>query len=376
MKDLFCVKPFQMIDIKKGQTGLCCWVDLQTWQGATDEMTMEKVWNSAEAQDIRASIHDGSFKHCKDNCPFLNSKTEQLTEAYQIDDDFDEFLQVIDNPVLPKDKIISPHLRQVIEQQLTELPYLPPMLECGFDFSCNLSCPSCREEKIIELDRKEEIQQVQAILEQQAFGSVETLYITGSGDPFGSPFFNKWLRQLDKSMLPKLKNIHLHSNGQLWNEHAWLKIPANIREYIKTAEISIDAASDETYRINRRGGEYSKLLKNLEFISDLRAQGLLKHLKIHMVVQQNNYHEMADFVALGERFNADVIYFSRLTDWGTFTQEDLHFRQIHRRTHPQHGRFLQHLQHAKLKLPQVDLGNLTDFVTGAEPLAPIACTQI
>jgi hypothetical protein len=339
-------------------------------------MTMEKVWNSVEAQDIRASIHDGSFRHCKDNCPFLNSKTEQNIEAYQLDPDFDAFLQVIDNPVLNKDQITEPHLRQVIDQKLTELPYLHPMVECGFDFSCNLSCPSCREEKIIELDRKDEILQVQGILETEAFATVETLYITGSGDPFGSPFFSSWLRRLDITMLPKLKNIHLHSNAQLWNEHAWLRIPAEVRDFIKTAEISIDAASVDTYSLNRRGGEWARLLKNLDFIADLRRQGQLKQLKIHMVVQQNNFHEMADFVTLGQQVGADVIYFSRLTDWGTFGEADLHHRQIHRRSHPQHGQFLAQLQHPLLQAPGVDLGNLTDFVSSENLMAPIELKQV
>lgn len=42
MSELFCGKPFQMIDIKKNETSLSCWVDLQGWQEKIDDMTIEK----------------------------------------------------------------------------------------------------------------------------------------------------------------------------------------------------------------------------------------------------------------------------------------------------------------------------------------------
>jgi hypothetical protein len=73
--------------------------------------------------------------------------------------------------------------------------------------------------------------------------------------------------------MPNLKMIHLHTNAQLWTSKLWETIHEDIRSLITEAEISIDAASSETYSINRRGGvirDSSKIL-NLLVIFGKRA---------------------------------------------------------------------------------------------------------
>jgi len=77
----------------------------------------------------------------------------------------------------------------VIREGLTVLPYGPREVNCAHDRACNLSCPSCRTELIIKTSRREEILSIRRKLDNEALADAETLYITGSGDPFGSPLF-------------------------------------------------------------------------------------------------------------------------------------------------------------------------------------------
>lgn len=344
---LFCERPFRNINVawyggKRGDVYMCCSAWLNRVTGNLQDDSVDDIWNGKIAQEVRESILDGSFSNCDAvACPYL---------------------QTVTGPVQPADEVKNKRMRAVIDEHQTVLDYGPAEVDCSYDRSCNISCPSCRTEKVIETHARDEILAIQEKLEREALGDAEVLYITGSGDAFGSPYFNRWLRTMRMENMPHLEVLHLHSNGLLWNRQMWEKIPEQTRSRIKSAEISIDAASAETYAVNRRGGDFERLLENLEFIGELRERGPLEILKLSMVVQANNFHEMPAFVEIGERFHADIVYFSRLTDWMTYAPGELENRSVHLPDHPQHQAFLKVVNGGLHKNERVTLGNLTSFV--------------
>ena len=89
---------------------------------------------------------------------------------------------------------------------------------------------------------------------------------------------------------------------------------------------------------------------------------MLDYIKISMVVQENNFHEMAKCVTLGEGLGADAVLFSQLVDWGTMAAHELVRRQVHFPEHPRHAEFVEQLRDAALRHPIVDLGNLARLV--------------
>jgi MoaA/NifB/PqqE/SkfB family radical SAM enzyme len=346
---LFCSKPFTWFEVstkganvqRKGDVYMCCPSWLDTSIGNLADQSVEEIWNGENAQKIRESILDGSFKYCDaSKCAFL---------------------QTASGPVQPVEAVEDKTLKTVIAEGLTKLPYGPKEVICSYDSSCNLSCPSCRFEVFIEHESKEQILALEEKLRSEALKDATFLYITGSGDPFGSPYFRKWLQTMKKSEMPNLKEIRLHSNAQLWTPGLWNTIPEEIRELITSAEISVDAACAATYSVNRRGGDFDKLLRNFEFISSLLKNGPLKSVTISMVVQENNFQEMPDFVRLGQRFGFDVIYFSQLVNWGTFSSKDYANRAVHLPKHPKHSEFVELLQGEIFDQPEVHLGNLTEI---------------
>jgi hypothetical protein len=345
MTRLFCSKPFNYLEVTatgepRGNATVCCWVPTKLGNFQTE--SFEAVWNGEKAQAIRRSILDGSFDYCdKAACAFLQSAS---------------------GPVQRIEDVTDANMRAVIDDNLTVLPWGPGEVNAGFDRSCNLSCPSCRTEHIIETDHESEILNLQERLSAGLLKHIRKLFITGSGDPFGSPYFFRWLRSMKRADMPNLEAIHLHTNAMLWTPNAWRQIPEEVRALIRTCGISIDAATAGTYAVNRRGGVFEKLLENLQYISGLRKGAVLDVVHISMVVQANNFREMPDFVRLGRRFGFDMVYFGCLRNWGTFTGEEYRARAVHLPGHPDHAELRELLSDPIFMEPPAFLGNMTELL--------------
>ncbi|HAF95390.1 MAG: hypothetical protein A2X34_05260 [Elusimicrobia bacterium GWC2_51_8] len=340
---LFCAAPFENIEIHSGGVvHICCTLRLPVAIGNITNRSIQQVWNSDEAQKIRKSVFDGSFKYCiRASCPFLQTISMHVKRIGDVTD---------------------PRISAVIKNHMLSLPYGPRQINCCFDRSCNLSCPSCRTRMFVDTDNKREILEIQRKI--QELRDVEELYIEGSGDPLGSPFTREWLRSMRTADMPELKLIRLHTNGQLLTPEMWNTIPSDVRELIREVEISIDAASPETYHVNRRGGSFETLLQNLSFLGELRKSRRLERLILSMVVQENNFREMPAFVSLGRQFGATCVYFSSIHNW-IFSETEFLRRAVHLSAHPRYPELAQLLKDNVFKDPIVFLGNLTSITKEA-----------
>lgn len=342
---LFCSRPFKWFEpYLYGKTWVCCpdWMNRSKKIGNILENSVEQLWNGKDAQEIRGSVFDGSFRYCNAyECPYLQTES---------------------GPVQRVDEVTDPELKEVIEKRLTVLPYGPRVINHCFDFSCNLSCPSCRTEvEIARGKQKDNILKIQDKLQQEALKDVHELFFSGFGDPFGSPYQREWLQSIQSEEAPNLKKIFLHTNGQLWTPAMWATLD-KIQPFIKGAQISIDATCPQTYLLNRRGGSFKKLLENLEFIKTLHQDGPLEFVCISFVVQLNNFREMPDFVELGKRFDFDCVYFSHLTNWWrAYSEKEYLRRAIHLHNHPHHLEFLDLIREEIFDEPIVNLGNLSEL---------------
>jgi sulfatase maturation enzyme AslB (radical SAM superfamily) len=166
--------------------------------------------------------------------------------------------------------------------------------------------------------------------------SIETIYCSGTADPFASVSYRNFLRNFNPKKYPNLKSIHLHTNASLWNKEMWDSMP-NIHKYVRTCEISIDAGTKDTYENKTRlGGDWENLLNNLKFISTLPI-----NVKTSFVVQDSNYMEMETFYNLmysifGKKVN---VFFGKITNWGTFSDGEFKLKQVWDTEHPEHHLF-------------------------------------
>lgn len=315
LKQYFCTVPFDSLEIHNNVCFICCpsWLPNKI---EISEYPLKDIYNSEPIIDIRNSILDGSFRYCdKELCPHLS---KVLTHGVKSS-----------GPVHLKSN--SNYKTPIIKNNT------PDNLVMNFDRTCNYKCPSCRVDLIVE--NSEGIKRVEKTIEEidtHYSANVKTLYITGSGDPFVSVGFRNYLRNFNPKKYPKLQSIHLHTNASMWNKSMWDSM-ANIHKYVGTCEISIDAGTKDTYENKTRlGGNWENLLGNLKFISTLPIM-----VKTSFVVQDSNYTEMEVFYDLmysifGKRVD---VFFGKITNWGTFSEDEYKLKQVWDENHPEHQLF-------------------------------------
>ena len=347
-KDLsgrFCHNPFSFFEIKNtGEVLLCCSSWLPEVIGDLNYNTMNEIFNSQKAQDIRKSILDGSFSYCDHAiCPKIQSGHLPL-----------------------KDDVTDPRYRDIIDNNKVVLDN-PTFINFVFDPSCNLSCPSCRIKKILhtngsEYEKLKSIERkITQELEKIDSSHSYKINVTGSGDPFGSKIFRDFLFNLDGSSKPNLK-INLQTNGVMFTPTTW-KNMHKIHHNIDSVIVSIDAATKETYDKVRVGGDWELLMKNLKFINLLRTEEKINHFRLDYVVQKYNYREMKEFIVqfISDQFSVDAIHFSAVNDWGTWSKDDFLDMAIWNKDNPLYEDFLEYVNDPIFKTPRVFLGNLTSY---------------
>ena len=340
-KRYYCIRPFnhaQMMD--NGDIIPCCppWINHYKI-GNINEQSYEEIWNGEKAQKFRESIIDGSFRYCnEDACPALQTKTMPV---FEMDDP---------NPAH------APHQLQLIKDEInsnkTVLAHGPHEVQFCYDRSCNLSCPSCRREVIMVGGKdKDYLLELQEKWKKSFLHDAETFVITGSGDAFASPIFRKLLQTLTVEDAPNLDSIVLLTNGLLITKH-WPKVNEFARSKIQCISVSIDAATEETYLINRRGGDWNLLHENLAYIKSDMATSISGYFGFYIsfVIQQNNYNEIIDFAKMGIEYGCKKIQFQiiepdfirdlRYPDWETEWRD----KAVHQSFHPEHHELINILQ--------------------------------
>jgi molybdenum cofactor biosynthesis enzyme MoaA len=342
---LMCFKPFQWFELGwNKQAYSCCsgWVTQSI--GRMPEQSALEIWRSEAARAMRASVLDGSFKYCKSEyCPHLRD---------------------LSGPVARKSEAFIKEFSRFVEE-----PELPKRLNCSYDVSCNLACPSCRTEiKQSSRSEREANDALFASMLKELGAGLEVINITGSGDPFASRHFWHMLTKGGLEQYPNLR-IRLHTNGQLLDAKHWEKMES-IHQQISAIEISFDGASKETFEANRFPANWEKQLANLKFIAEARKRGAFEMLQTDFVVQANNWHQMKDFIKLSLDHHVDHVRFMALNNWGTFTEEQYRAMAVHRPEHPQHQAMLEMLRDPIFRLPQVGIGMsdaLKNYVEGSAP---------
>jgi len=329
-KNYICAVPFFSLEMHMKKRFLCC--DSWLHKKLPENVDPKTAWESKEADDIRESVLDGSFKYCDhEHCPALHQLVD-IGPVGRI------------HPLYHRDK-----LPPIVEEAINDYKnnkHTPKTIQFAFDQSCNLACPSCRP--VMIMYNSKQIQKVREdieLIEKQYGKTTEVLYITPSGDPFISVAYRDFLRTFDAKKWPKLKNIHLHTNATYWTKKMWDSMP-NIHKYVKTAEISIDAATKDTYENKTRlNGNWDELMENLDFIYTIPE---LKTVKLSFVMQQKNYKEINKFYHLMmEKFKEKAsIYYGKIMDWGsdTFTPESYKEAAIWMPDHPEHDLFVEEIR--------------------------------
>jgi len=320
-----CGVPFAALEIHEKDRFLCCASWLKKY--LPQHTSPKDAWESSDANEIRESVIDGSFRYCdKSQCPYLHQ--------------LEKFGEIGNTSTLHHKNKIPDDLSSKIESFKKGILFPPTTIQFSFDRTCNLKCPSCRINLIVENSKGiERVKKTIDEIEIQYGQTTKRLYITGSGDPFLSVGFRDFLRNFDSNKWPNLSQIHLHTNATRWDRKMWESM-YKVHKYIKTCEISIDAATKDTYENKVRvGGNWDELIENLKFINTINS---LKSIKTSFVVQQKNYKEMKMFYDLmlsifGKKVN---VFYGKINNWGTFSHDEYEGEKVWDISHPDYDDFV------------------------------------
>lgn len=301
IKPGLCNYPSRVINIDShGRIFVCLCEAWAPWSAGhvLDFDSMEQVWQSSVPLEIANSQQLGEYSYC--DTAYCNVEYQSRTQSA---------IQLL----------------------------------IGIDDSCQLSCPSCRNEPIFNKDYDIKLPWAQRIVEWLTkHDKIElvNVLIGSHGDPFASGLYRKIISDLAQVPASPLIRFQLKTNGLLLTRYlSDLSILPNLTKL----EISIDAATEATYEQVRRPGRWATLLENLEYCLQIRSQYPF-HVKANFVVQQANYTEMLGFVELCRKYKMTPD-FTLLQDWNTFAYAD---NAVHLVTHPEYDKFVETINHPAL----------------------------
>jgi MoaA/NifB/PqqE/SkfB family radical SAM enzyme len=364
LKKKFCNIPFRNFEVhNNGEVYSCCWVSPKNASYPTRHSmgniltnSLEEVWNGSEAQEVRKSILDGSFKYCaKDVCPLFKNNGSGLLDKNDSRNYFWDYTQGINQD---EEKYIR------LNQSICDNPPTKFLLTLGN--LCNFECPTCTtkkshrpidsiQNKFINLRTDIILKKLDTYLHQAQY-----IFFGSIGEPLLSKPILDWLRSRKSKDLKKLCSLEIQTNGSLFTPNFWTTLPKIIKEKIGIVQVSIDAGTKNTYENKTRlGGNWVRLNKNLDFISKLRKT--IK-LELNFVVQNNNFREMLEFIDMGQKLNARV-RFVPVQHWNKVPKEAFLEMNVFNPSHVNHNELKKIFKNEKFKSLNIDKSFIQDFLT-------------
>jgi radical SAM protein with 4Fe4S-binding SPASM domain len=317
-QDKFCSVPFDMMQIDAdGDVQLCgCQHDMPYTIGNIYKDSLQAIWNGELAGQVRQAVVDGDFTYCNWNCSTL--------------------------PNLPKRPTLLPTVAN-----------FPPTIKLDIDRSCNLKCPSCRENVIIEKNSEKINKQIEIFEEIKQWGmsnanqQINIIPSAASGDLFASHSGLNFLKSLADYPYNNLK-IKIVTNGTLINKNRELLSTIKHLIYTKKLFISLDAATPETYSVVR-GGDWQEVMSGIEFLKSICTD---LQLGLNFCIQKNNWHEIEQFADLAHQLGA-VPYYQKLLDWGHWTIDWWHDNNVFDRKRESFDLSIQMLRSVRARYPGI-----------------------
>lgn len=281
---MVCIQPFYNMEIyPDGKTRTCVSTIMTMKIGRVPNQPILRIFNSFEAKLVRISMYEKKHTYCLKNCPVFNeSRFHKIDRKFVKEWDF-----------LREDQ------KQVILGKRLTIKNGPSKISDNANVACNIGCEFCfltvqkNDNRVIDemtnyiIRNKDNIKIVHFCggepLLQQTTKTILRKYQNFSGIRFE---FVTNLSFLDNEMRTLLSRIHIH--------------------YVN---VSVNAATAQTYKQTIERGDWATLQQNIEFISRHLGDG---EIYMSFVVTKNNFHEVAKFAQFAGEWNAGSIHFHTL----------------------------------------------------------------
>jgi radical SAM protein with 4Fe4S-binding SPASM domain len=194
--------------------------------------------------------------------------------------------------------------------QQTTLTSYPPLIQISTGSRCNLRCIFCTERGPRKNGVYENLSLKDFIPLTDALPYATTIQLNGWGEPLFNPEYKRIFDHI-KENHPGVR-IHLSTNGTLLGP-AWQKRFVDYGNI--SLNVSINAATRETYRDVARKDLFERLMANLTAFGDRREEAGIRdktNFSCSFVVMRQNLSEMPRFVDLAATLKANRVQFMDL----------------------------------------------------------------
>lgn len=348
---LKCLYPFTFLEFQpRGKVFCCCpaWTKFGP-VGNVYRQSIEEIWNGRKIIKLRKKIYEGKYNQvCNLNyCPFIKNP--------------------INLSALKKtrNKKLLKIIRQV-EQKKLYLETGPSEISLAHSGECNLRCKMCISHAGINPPEPRLNKLIFKKVIPPLLKDLSLIKLTGNGDPFVQKETIEFLQNFNQKKFPQIR-FEILTNGLLLNKKMWDSIKHN---KFKSINISIDAASKNTYEKIRIGGRWEILQKNLQLLSKLRKQKRIGKFYINMTVMRSNFKEIKDFALMGKNLGCDGIYFAKI--FGLKDLKDIK-ENVNFFADPKILKEIkQTLKQAIFKQPQIHIEGINEYLR----YKPVKCASI
>lgn len=299
-----------------GTVRACGWAGYYLLGNLRDN-TLSEVYHSEAAKKFRQTLIDGTYDFCnEENCPYMANN-------------------ILDS--------------QIVE--IDEIPEYPEIISLAYDKRCNYHCTCC----ISRCDDKLE-PEIQEKIEREVRGAlpyVKTFSANGLGEFFVSDSMIKLVSEWKPEDIQDAE-FELETNGSLFTRENWQKV-SNIGRAKLSVTITVHSFDNATYQLlSGTKINIDKVIENLLFVKELRAQGEIDHLEIAIVMQERNFRELPEYIArcLNE-FGADRVRVRRFLPEKAMDENIEWFFDIRNPLHPYHQEYLEIMKHPIFNDPRV-----------------------
>ena len=148
----------------------------------------------------------------------------------------------------------------------------------------------------------------------EAGSHAKSIILTGIGEAL----FHRDAEEIF-DLLSQYDNFSLEftTNGKLFDEK-WIQKFSRINCHVT---FSIDGVDNEVFRLNRPGGDFDHIDWCLRRIKEIEDASPDKHAfpfrrRINYLTMRYNMHQVKDMVYLAKEYNAEMLVFGMLNNWG------------------------------------------------------------
>ncbi len=302
-----------------GDVRICPWNGIVI--GNLLENTLEEIWRSEKAEEIRKAFLNGELLGCSERyCPdCINNSTTLEIEP-------DELKKMYD-----------------------EMPNVPTMISLAYDERCNHACPSCRHEFFkADKDYLENLKKISANIEPY-LKSVRNIATNGIGDLFVSTGILDMLSRLE----PERDDfsIFIETNGVLFKDN-WHKIK-NLAGKNITVSVTPNSFDRETYKYLAGRDDLAKFEESMQFITDLKHQGAISRIRMIMVIQDSNFRQIPEFIQKCIDYDADDIVLRPIFKWFGMNEDEVLYKNVLNPCHPYYNEYMEIIKNPICSDPRV-----------------------